>query len=641
MASVTPGVKTFHSLNALKFEIPQLQRNFVWKDENIDRLIETIKNMVGEEKKFLGSLIHFKVENSEDRFEIIDGQQRSTTFTIFAKALVDVYNIWRELIDDPVKREDVGNENVNVFGHEENLHWHMSNLFTYYCKRSPAGSAKGFLTMKGKDGLRYRWIMEDRRSSGDLVDKKYEFRDKPHGRGTPHIYRAYHQIFKFFAKAMSTINDTDNLLWYDADDEVWKAENDVDIVKRVLKTSLTFIHNAFCRAYFVQLEVNDRKDIYDIFDAVNGTGVKLTEYDLLRNMIAGKIENVQNLSAQQKVAKSKSLGDIVDVNDYKANICQLVMDIIPLCIDGVTKKAEKANFWEEFGARFVDDNSIDEGINELSRWFEIINNLQTIPDQFVEENPRLGSKLQFFSSTSSKFHLPLLIKAKLNGKEYEDLIAIQEVCETLFINHIILDKIYPQEVKNKIVEALDETIEINWEAETVPQIVIKLKLRWQTTRDDVELELKAHNEYKSGQSKFLLWNINQNLLSKENIRLAALPVPQEIEPEPYEKDWTLEHILPQKAKADGWTEDYKFGSELHTNNLNKLGNHTLYKSYQNKKMGNKSRDFKFEGLPYPEGVHPGMRLNRNIFTGIVAWTEDEIDNRSSILADEIKEIWYG
>lgn len=641
MASVTPGVKTFHQLNALKFEIPQLQRNFVWKDENIDRLIQTVKNMVGEEKKFLGSLIHFKIENSEDKFEIIDGQQRSTTFTVFAKALVDVYHIWKELIDDPAIRENVGNTNVDVFGHDESLDWHMSNLFTYYCKRNPVGSTKGFLTMKGKDGLRYQWIMANRRTSGDLVDKKYEFRDKPHGRGTPHIYRAYHQIFKFFAKAMSTINDTDDLLWYNAENEVWNVERDIEVVKRVLKSSLTFIHNAFCRAYFVQLEVNDRKDIYDIFDAVNGTGVKLTEYDLLRNMIAGKIENAQNLTAQQKEAKSKALGDIVDVNDYKANICQLVMDIIPLCINGVTKKAEKADFWDGFGNRFVNNDSIDEGINELSGWFRMINNLHNIPEEFVEESPRLSSKLQFFSSTNSKFHLPLLMKAKLSGKEYEDLVEIQEVCEILFINHIILDKLYPQEVKNKIVEALDETIEINWLEETVPQIVTKLKNSWQTNRDGVELELKGHNEYKSGQSKFLLWNINQNLLTKENLRLGEANVPQEIEPEQYEKDWTLEHILPQKAKAEGWTEDYKFGSDLHVENLNKLGNHTLYKSYQNKKMGNKSWDFKFEGLPYPEGVHPGMRLNRGIFADLDEWTETEIDNRSRLLANEIKEIWYG
>ena len=83
------------------------------------------------------------------------------------------------------------------------------------------------------------------------------------------------------------------------------------------------------------------------------------------------------------------------------------------------------------------------------------------------------------------------------------------------------------------------------------------------------------------------------------------------------------------------------GSDLHTDNVNKIGNHTLYKKHGNIKMGNKSWAFKQENLPYPQGVFPGMRLNIDIFENVNQWTETEISARSSEIAAEIQEIWFG
>ena len=123
--------------------------------------------------------------------------------TIFAKALVDLYNIWKELNDDPDLANEVAEHEIEVFGHSGTLHWHLENLFHYWCRRI-GNTTSGFVTMKGKDGERYKYIMADKRIVGNLAPKKYEFTNKPLGQSTPRIYKAYQNI-QIFRKGKDTI----------------------------------------------------------------------------------------------------------------------------------------------------------------------------------------------------------------------------------------------------------------------------------------------------------------------------------------------------------------------------------------------------------------------------------------------------
>ena len=89
------------------------------------------------------------------------------------------------------------------------------------------------------------------------------------------------------------------------------------------------------------------------------------------------------------------------------------------------------------------------------------------------------------------------------------------------------------------------------------------------------------NDYSTGLSKFLLWNIENRL-----VRLRD-------EQDEY-ADYSLvdavleqEHIMPKKGKPAVWG-DYSEGTDLNLNNLEKLGNHTLYRKVPNIKLGNKS-----------------------------------------------------
>ena len=74
-------------------KIPFFQRGYVWEEKNWQQFFDDIAAIArvpeGEtpEIYFLGSIILKKRENTEEIYDVIDGQQRLTTIVMFMKAL--------------------------------------------------------------------------------------------------------------------------------------------------------------------------------------------------------------------------------------------------------------------------------------------------------------------------------------------------------------------------------------------------------------------------------------------------------------------------------------------------------------------------------------------------------------------------
>jgi uncharacterized protein with ParB-like and HNH nuclease domain len=74
------------------YQVPDYQRPYSWEDEQLSALIEDLTDSFSREDNeyFCGSLV--LVENEKDkRFDIIDGQQRITTFIILACVIRDLF----------------------------------------------------------------------------------------------------------------------------------------------------------------------------------------------------------------------------------------------------------------------------------------------------------------------------------------------------------------------------------------------------------------------------------------------------------------------------------------------------------------------------------------------------------------------
>lgn len=73
---------SFADLMAVDLNIPPYQRNYCWEDSNIENLWNTIASANGE--IHLGNII---LQERDGKFDVIDGQQRLITLSLFAMAL--------------------------------------------------------------------------------------------------------------------------------------------------------------------------------------------------------------------------------------------------------------------------------------------------------------------------------------------------------------------------------------------------------------------------------------------------------------------------------------------------------------------------------------------------------------------------
>jgi len=101
------------------YEIPVYQRAYSWEKQNwktfLDDLLEQVE---GHNNYFFGNLL-LEVISKNKKYEVIDGQQRITTLTIFMRSML---NVLKNRIDDPVLSDfDFGAKESIYFKNSGNI----------------------------------------------------------------------------------------------------------------------------------------------------------------------------------------------------------------------------------------------------------------------------------------------------------------------------------------------------------------------------------------------------------------------------------------------------------------------------------------------------------------------------------------
>ena len=77
------------------FRVPDYQRSYSWKNENVDEFLEDLFNVVhssqADARHFLGALTMAKRDDQQNAVDLIDGQQRVTTLFLFLYVLLSEY----------------------------------------------------------------------------------------------------------------------------------------------------------------------------------------------------------------------------------------------------------------------------------------------------------------------------------------------------------------------------------------------------------------------------------------------------------------------------------------------------------------------------------------------------------------------
>ena len=203
--------------------IPDYQREYVWEEENVKALLDDIIgacNHSFEKQYFVGTIVVYKTNS---KFEVIDGQQRLTTFFILICALKKLHDEMHEnskVLSDLIYSTVTDDMGVDVESYHLELQYQ---------------DASGYLEKIYKDTAK----KEDAQTESE---KK--------------IYEAYEYIYRTIKNEFTTVEELRKFKGF--------------ILKKVL---------------FVQIETKDMSDALKIFETINQRGVGLNPMDLLKNLI--------------------------------------------------------------------------------------------------------------------------------------------------------------------------------------------------------------------------------------------------------------------------------------------------------------------------------------------------------------------
>ena len=221
--------------NGLVYNVPRFQRDYSWTEEEWDDLWADIQNLFqpdGEDVHYMGYLVLQSSNNK--KFDIIDGQQRLTTLSIFTLALLKNFNY---LIENNIDPE-------NNRKRQEQL---RSTFIGYLDPVTLIPQSK--LTLNRNNNNFYQNYL--------VPLQKLPLRN---------LKATEHQMRKAFE-------------WFD---NKIKQEYSIKNDGAVLASLLDQLSD---KLFFTVINVTDELNAYKVFETLNARGVKLSSTDLLKNYL--------------------------------------------------------------------------------------------------------------------------------------------------------------------------------------------------------------------------------------------------------------------------------------------------------------------------------------------------------------------
>lgn len=221
------------------FAVPEHQRSYAWTEDNVTQFLDDIINAFQEDSEYFIGLI--TLLHRENKWKILDGQQRLATTTIIYSAIKH-WLVIRHLTDDA---KQIENEFIGV--------------------RQLGGNYYPRLTLSEAD----------QETFVDLVMKDYPDEDiKVQYLGTSK-YSSNRLLAEALLKCRKVISEYAN-----------EVPDENEKVNRLFKLS-TYLEK---QVKVVVVDVSSESNAYVIFEALNARGNELSALDLVKNYIYGQAE---------------------------------------------------------------------------------------------------------------------------------------------------------------------------------------------------------------------------------------------------------------------------------------------------------------------------------------------------------------
>lgn len=586
--------------NGSVFNIPDYQRKYKWNKQQIEDLIIDIRSLENNEKSlFLGVLL-VKYEK-EGEVNLIDGQQRVTTFIILYKILKDMIS------ESEVNRKELLDKIENILFKKE-----INHPNKYRIKMNN---------------------LEDESSFRSLIENEIIWSDKNKLKNSESVYYRNYFIIREYIESLNN----DPIYWINLLERVW----------------------------IVSIQVDKKDNELQIFESINSKGLELDSFELIKNYLLRKLINIESYKENKDEKRNKIVKFFEEMNiffrfskkendkKFKSFIGSFIINKVNILNESnfENKKSIKLpklsshisifnslrNIVKSLYEDFNSSDKLMDFIDDLKNSFVLFKYILDYSEKIDRiNNGRRYSKFDMVISTlsqelTSTYYFPLLIDLSSKYLRFDGYSITNTDNEKWKECIFEIDKFI---IKNYIVGRAGRTLSRVINGKTIIDVdKLKLFLKKQLEKISTsDYDNSFDNHWKNmnkNAKKSILWRVEYELNNNNN-ELSLLS--------DY-KNFTIEHIMPQKLSED-WINDLTdWGltnlekiDEHHSKYLNRLGNLTITKN--NSRMSNYS--FKIKSNDHYS--KSSLLINKKICE-FNKWTSKEIEQRNQELAKMIRNIW--
>lgn len=594
-----PTVANILSTDMLKiYDIPRYQREYTWNQRDWANLYDDItQNDAG---YFLGSFIvvNGTVNSKMDtiHYEVIDGQQRLTTLSLFLAALYARIMEHKDSIDDDMMLDDI------------------RPLRNRLILKSDKSMTRVIPQVQNHNLEDYRWILKEHIGLDAVMQK-------PKFLGLRKMSKAYNYF-------------------YDRLGEDVGSRNGIECVRCLLD-----ICRLVCSAVVVQITVDSHADAYTLFASLNNRGVPLSAVDLIKNMLLGKVAGVDDgqldyyFERWQEVLHN--LGDDYKTQErfFRQNYDAFRREVNKPFIGESGSQlplgsvATRSNLLKIYEKRMEADDGALKVLDELTEnsalYSKIIGLDQESPDSELSHQLLELSRAQGVAS----YLMLLFLFKKQNQLELKDetLALLVKLLVCFFVRRNLTDTPPTRDLERLFI-SICESVESEGLKGIAAAEYIKKRLV------DVSASDASFRECLEGP----IYDVNPDMTRYILTVIASPSVTKEMKPlwERYASGnyvWTIEHIFPQgKNIPDEWVKmvadgDMSKATEVQEKQVHTLGNLTI--TGYNSKLSNMpfvtKRDRK-DVYGANVGYRNGLNLNDELIN-TDTWTSEQIRERTDRL----------
>ena len=587
-----PLSELFSADNSVTYHIPKYQREYIWSKWNWEALFDDIEESDG--GHFMGSIICINIQKDSHKaaeLELVDGQQRMTTISLFYLA---IYKYLKENLSDKTdlnaQLELLALRNRIFLKDNANI-----RLFPSY-------------TNSNLDDYRYIFSLEI---------EEIKTSKKPKFLGNRQIARA----FNYFHLRLQELDD-----------------NGVPLYNVIRVTEMLKKLNS---ATIVKIDVATHADAFTLFETLNNRGVPLSAIDLIKNKLLGHLEKlnsnttidenferwnliIENLSDEYSIQErflrqfynAFKQEEFVEVEKatkaLRSNLIRIYEELINRNADEIFSRLEDASIIYSRNIQY----EIGEHSNDMIR---ALRNLENV-------------------NGADGYMLLLFLEKRFELTEMQKISVINLLCN-YFIRRNVTDSPPTRDLTNIFMEIIAEINQL--EQFDFVKIRTVLLEKGRPATDGYFREKLQGNLYEEnvGATRYILSSIElaQTQTKERYINF-------------YERNknlflWTVEHILPQGDKIPSeWVsmianDDVVLANQILKKCVHKLGNLTLtaYNSnLSNMSLVKKQERKNTEGKCI--GFKNGLMLNE-VVKDSPTWTENDIEDRTKDLVEKAIEIF--